>query len=176
MYYVIICFLIDKTMHLIRKSFIEHFIVPFLIGCLKYYVHIHLLAFVLNIILLPLCATSISNCNTIRSAMQFTLIISFVWFGLKLFDRAMRSSVLDRFFYFFLGLLLFFSVAPNSCLKWSKKMELHGWTRTETSTDVFCGCTTFKSMTDFGPKLLWYLPGNNLNLECFSFAIKIGMV
>jgi hypothetical protein len=50
-----------------------------------------------------------------------------VWFGSKLFDPAglaisMRFNVLDSFLYFLLGLLLFFSVALTSFLKfdWSQ--------------------------------------------------------
>ena len=79
LYYAIICFLIGKSMHFIRQSFIEHFIVSFLIGCHKYYVHIHLLAFVLNIIPLPLCATSIQQlqCNKVCHAVD-----NDYWFGL----------------------------------------------------------------------------------------------
>ena len=84
LYYAIICFLIGKSMHFIRQSFIEHFIVPFLIGCHKYYIHIHLLAFVLNIIPLPLCATSIQQlqCNKVCHAVDNDYWFSLVWFGL----------------------------------------------------------------------------------------------
>ena len=133
MYYWIICFLIDKRVHFIRQSFIEHFIVPFLIGCVKYYVHIHLLAFVLNIIPYHYVQPALSNCNTIKVC--HAVYIDY-WFGLvwnSLIVPALPLPwglvFLTVFLYFFLGLLLFFSVAPNSCLKWSK-MELHGWTRT----------------------------------------------
>ena len=87
--------------------------------------HMQLLALVLDPSLL-LCVISIK-----QPAMQQRYAVqwgqwSLVWFGSKLFDPAyltisMRFSVLDSFLYFFLGLLLFFSVGPTSFLKWSKK-------------------------------------------------------